>query len=438
MAASTSPIPGGTVLATVSADPNYQVNKLLGLAQAVGGAMRNAQARRDQERERELREIEGFYTMALKYPELASTMGPQLKAKYGSKYPQVGGLVDVLNNRQAEAQGIRQAGERFYEVQGTMERKYAADQAAVASMPDAVLVPVPSFGSGAPVGMPFPNVEKAQRAAALSQIQPAAFPLVAERALSPKEREQARLAGAIQHQRFDPFKDLPPDQKADLARILGWLVGDAGENAEVGMGRRPSRAKLQEQDFSRTERVESEKEKERQAIGEDERTADQARLTDRLVRGRMGMGEDIQERLIDRRAARTAEREGGKGKGDGGGNLWREAQDESKVYVEEWDEGLKRATAGLEGRDKTKAVAEYKKANPFPARVSAEGAQSIAARVQQRVQQGVVSKGEASATVARLVESYHRRLREGMKPSEALRAVLKREEELASGGGGMN
>lgn len=434
--ATTSPIPGGTVLATVSADPNYQVNKLLGLAQAVGGAMRNAQARRDQERERELREIEGFYTMALKYPELASTMGPQLKTKYGNKYPQVGGLVDVLNNRQAEAQDIRKAGERFYAVQGTMERKYAQDQAVIASMPDQVPMPVPSFGTGAPVGlMPFPNVEKAQQAAALSQVQPGAFPLLAERALSPKEREQARLAGAIQHERFDPFKDLPPDQRANLAATLGWLVGDARTAARTGVGLEQTEATRQAQGFQHTERTESEKERERQAIKEDERTEAQHVADDKRIRGRMGYGEQIESRLIGQRAANKAS---DKGKSGGGADLWRSAVEESKKYESDWDDGLKRATEGLEGKKKTEAVMEYKKANPFPVRLGAEGAQSIAARVQQRVGQGVVDKGQASATVARLVESYHRRLREDpkAKPADVLRAVLKREEELATAAAG--
>jgi hypothetical protein len=184
--------------------------------------------------------------MAAKYPEIAAAEGPAIKAKYGGKYPQLGPLVDVLSNKQKEAASILAAGDRFFAAQQEMESRYAADHQAVDALPDEVQVPMPSFAPGGGVGgmmIPFPNPDKVTRKAALDQVQPALFPLLAAQTLSPAERHRARLAGAITQAEFDPFgDDMPVDQRSALAAALGWLTGDAATAARTGVELESSRA----------------------------------------------------------------------------------------------------------------------------------------------------------------------------------------------------
>jgi hypothetical protein len=437
----TSPIAGGTVLATYSADPDYRQQKAIGLAQAIGGAMASHRARREQEEARERDEITRFYQHALADSELAAAQGDWFVAKYGKKYPQLAPMVNLLKNRGGEASAIRDAGKRFLSTQQQIEEKYRRDREALAGMPDevAVDVPIPSLtGSGAPMGsltLPLPNAEKAVRGAQLSRVQPWAFQHLAAQAMSPLDRQRARIAKAYTLDEFDAFgDDVPVEQRVLFADALDWL-GAGSDMALAGKVKnqlQQSPATLQDQEYKTGERkaeetasLELEREKSKLIAGRDE--ASDARAMER----------------IERKAALNPQQRGGSGRGGGRGKaeapLWRLALDDSANRVKEWQDGLNATLTGLPkapraGLKETQADItrmrigaknDYlRESGGRPAALSTANAERIARKVAAMD----LDADDAQLETAKMVEEFTKLTKvRGTTVEDAMRIVLSRE-----------
>jgi hypothetical protein len=431
-------VAGDTVLGTSTGDPNFYQRKIANLSDALGGAFAAAQARRDQQQQRELEEIKTFYAMALKDPELASVMGDSYKAKYGDKYPTLSPMIDLLQNRARETKKITDAGDVFYANQQTIEQKYAQDQAALAAMPDQVevKVPVPSFGMAGPraaalageahmgeVAIPVPNVEKVTRQAQLSQVQPALFEHFASLMMSPADRHRARIAGALtqpEPQLFGEHSDLPPDQRALAMATAGYLGlpdSDSYEAARIGAHLQQSPEKLQEQGFTTSEREAKAKTQAEDRTAREEAQTERQREADRLERGRMGYADSIERGHIAQRAENDT---GGRGKTK---PLWKTAVEESTSRIEEWEGGLKTAMHGSDVPAERKR--DYILANGArPARLSADAAAKIEQRVRDAVKAGHVGPEDAESATARIVEAWTRLTQQGKSSNEALSIAL--------------
>lgn len=442
----TSPIPGGTVLATYPSDTSYRQNKALGLANAIGSAMANYRARREQQEQREQDEIKQFYALALANNDIASTQGDWFVAKYGRKYPQLAPLVDFIKNKRAEGEAVQASGQRFLQTQGAIEEKYRRDMEALAAMPDtvSVQVPVPSFVTRdesvmGTVDMDVPNPDKAARQAQLAHVQPWAFQHYAAREMTPLERQQARTAGAYTLDDFDPMKDdVPIEQRALYAAGLDWLNEDtdAYRAARAKNELEQSPADIAEQQYKTSEREAKEKAASARQERSGELQAGRLELSDKLQRARMALQASITSGHIQERAATSA----ANGKGAKGKPLWQLALDESQARVKAWQDGKSKAIsearsmspggkeAGAAARD---AVNRYVNGNVGsegrngrPAQLSAAQAKRIMDAAQEDVAAGKVTPEQARFGVVAAVELFSRLTQQGVPAEKALKTVL--------------
>lgn len=434
-----SPIPGGTLLATYSANPDWRQQKVLGLAQALGGAMNSHRARKEQEEAREREEIATFYEMAMRNSEIAATQGDWFKKKYGAKYPQVNALVDFLAKgeaeRRAEAERIRGAEQMYYSTQQQIEGGFQQERDAVAAMPDEVPVevPVPSiagFGGQGHVGsivLPMPNAEKAVRSTQLSQVPEWASSAMAVARLTPEQRAILRAAKKLPFDEFNPFGDDVPvdDRPLYQAAIEGRIpIGDitTANRARSGLQQKP--AEIEKQEYETAER--KAKHGESMAL-----ESHKSKLT------------AANQAATDARAmARELVRQGGKGGGGRGRAkadeaLWKLATADSEKRLSEWQEGLNAALSGLPRAPKkgetqaaidaaiAKKRSEYVAANGPPVRLSVTNAERIQAKVRSM---GLAPEDEKIET-AKMVEEFSRLMRVPRTTiDDAMKIVLNRNE----------
>lgn len=419
-----SSLPGGATLLASYADPDWKSDKINRLGQAVAGAFSSYQARKEQERQREMEEIQNFLSLAQQYPELATSQGGEFKAKYGERYPLVGGMVDVLGNKASEAAAVRAAGEKWLATQQQMESGYAQRQQAVAALPDQVPAPgfewlPPEVTSQVPVPM-VPNPAKQQAAAAVAGINPAMAPLLAAQQLTPQERARARLWAQANKipmpTEFDAFDDLSPEGRAVLAQQMGLLTGVAGDWALAQGEMTVSPADLAAREHSTGERVA------RQEYGTSERLAEQEfrqqTRTEDVDQSAVEHARRLEiERIRDQRSGRRAS-------GDGKGvQLWERALDESEALVGGWAAGL---TAAKEtAADKPKAAQSYMTTRGRrPAELTPAQARTIQRELAERVGDGVIDAAEADTLMAEMVAEYTTWTGKGKPASEALNMAL--------------
>lgn len=425
--------PGYTVIGTSTA-PGWQAAKAANLANALRGAFSAAQERREREQQREAEEIKTFLTMAQQEPALATSMGDDFKRRYGRDYPMLGPMVDILRDRQAERGRINSAGDRFLAEQGRLEQQYATQRAAFDAMPDSltVEVPVPTPWGAMSTPVDVPNLDKQAAGQRLGQIDPGAIPMMAAHALSPADRARARMASQARGYElpteFDPFEDLSAEGKAILAAQRGLLTGDAAEWARTEGGLQTSRAKLQEQTYGTSEReakVEDEIEVERE---KDRLMREREEQEDRLTRGRMGYGEQIQTRLIAQRPRR--------GGGGESVHLWELAAEESEAAVEEWDRGLKEAVeeAGSVTSDRAAAKRSYVEDNGSrPAKLTEAASRQLERQIRAWLDAGELDDAEVETATAAIVAEVTRLTSRGMSVSEAIRKATSADEEEEGG-----
>lgn len=384
-------ISGGTVLATIPGGDDFYTRKAAALSQALSGAMQRAEARRRQQEQREIEEIENYYQFALNDPELAAAMGPQLKAKYGDRYPTLAPLVDVIANRGAEAEKTRAAVTTFQNTLGELETGYVADREAVASMPD--------FAPGGSLfGVPTPNIEKFGRQQSLDAVNPSTFEYLALQALHPRDRQRVRLAKATTVSPFDPMDDLPPEHRALFAASAGWIAGDPARAARIAHGLETSPAVEEEREYRTGEREAREAEalRTRQHRTGERQSQQGHALTLEGVRTR-----NRREEQILRNQNRNT---GGRGGGD---ELWSFALEESQARIDDWQSGLEGALEGIENNtDKAAARTEYLNSNTRPVKLTAQQAVQLADIVDAQVQSGNLDRGRSKATTAYLVELF--------------------------------
>jgi hypothetical protein len=393
------------VLGTTTADDAFYQRKAAQAGQAIAMFAESLEARKREKERREREEIAAAFKAMEIEPEFAKTWGQDLVKRYGARYPEVGHLVSLFQNKAKLAARIPAAGKRWEEEWENLERSHQEKQQTLRTLPD--WVQVPAGGGPVPSFLTLPNPEKGRLAQELSSVAPGLFPVMAAQALTPRERMLARLYAKSQGfempAEFDPFgDDLPPQTKAVLAAQLGLITGDTAKAGRIGAGLEVAPAEQARWTQETSERLG--REKHENAAREDEQTHALDYLTkdDRLTRERDNLRTANEKSVISLR-----ESLGGDG-GNGKKELPVSADDlidYGKFSGETWDKLWAQKNAGS-GSDKKAARAEFLQNNGFRPSVPPTSARAIATRLNKAVEAGLMDEETAQRESTRLTSEY--------------------------------
>lgn len=432
-------IAGSRLLGTSSAGgQDFYMRKALMVSDALNAAFARAsqeQAKRDQE---EQRQIEEFYKIALQDPEMASAMGPAIKAQYGDKYPTLGAAVDFLNNKGRNLAQIQAAGQKYYDHLQAVQDKYAQDQQNLASMPDTIPVPAPHLVPSVDpqTGLPrsemqflpvdAPNPEKIGVQQRLSKMEPALFPYIALAGMTPEEQAQARASGAVVGATpIDPGK-MPAAMQAGFLATLDAITGDDAVAARVGQKVVQSPAELQKQRAQAAARQEVFANERSRDLTRKNLMEEQARLRNQQIQNQAA----AQRQNIDYRHGKRMEEIGATGGGGtagggvpakllggGKGSLGDIALTQSQQLMKQWSEQKDAAApSGLPTEVRSGLVTRYQQDNPAPVPLSPAGARTLHTTIANIVRQGKITDPNDAIDLTTKAVAYYTQLTQGIGP----------------------
>lgn len=438
---------------TTADDGNFYARKLQMLGGTIEGLRQRAEERRQKKEQMELAEVQRFFSAAEGMPELASTWGSEIKAKYGSKYPGVGQMVDAISKRAELPAMVESAGTDFASRVNAMEQKRAQREQQIAQMPDTIdaQIPVPQYGPfGAvgqalapfgiqqqPVTVPVPNEEKQRAFAEHRSVDPAYIPFMAAQEMP---YEQRLAAGIWAKQRggsipapspFDAFGDDLSDQdKMALAVQREIITGEPAEAWRVRAGLKQSPRRLQEQGYQRDERIADETFSERDRIA---RNTDQEKQANRklaLEKERLEYAHRLAVAREDRNFTHQSDLISQREANEDGDiedtvkDLAKNLVDDSEFALDSYDDELDQAITGIIS---PKEIAEAKRKfvterGSRPASISRLQARQIERHVREQVEAGKADDPEAAASD--IVAYYMAATGRGIAPSEAMNIAL--------------
>jgi hypothetical protein len=427
--------------------PDFYTRKAQQLGATIAGVRDRWAANREQERGRELAEIDRFFRAAQGMPQLATTWGEDIKARYGDKHPGVSEMIDEIKNRYETVAGAKRA---WTDAWSGLQADYANRGQEIAAMPQS-MPPVIPGGTG-PSAFPLnvPNMGQVAAAQSHAQVQPGYFPRQAMQGLPPAQ--QLELNRLIQEEKFsipDPMRvfDVNRDAPAEFKTLAAAESGQFGppnstlaRAARIGFGLEQKPSVLQQQDYWMTERVAREENKQaaiRQSAEANEKAAKQRheqqvariKLQDSLARSRESNRFSHEKGLIDYRKEAS---------GDAGTPrisaelLMRD----SRSAVKDFDDGLRLVLKEKRGQElvlaKQAFLRSYGGRRPIP--LSGAQARILAGEINSRVVDGSLPAEEAEAAAIRASADAMSRMGRGEGPVQAVKNGV--EAALAAGSGG--
>jgi hypothetical protein len=198
--------------------PRSKAETIMGGLSDVIGALNERKAKNEAELQDQLR-------MLFQYPQLADTLGEDIKSKWGRKKPEIASMVTAMQNKNKLARDADASQNAWASAVAAEEKRRYEMQMGINAMPDKIQTTLPGPMMGGPFGMSvpaqMPNQGKQEAAKALAGLDDAQY--VALMKMDPKQRELV-IAQRMRDNKSIPQSIRTPLDKSKMDELTRTLL----------------------------------------------------------------------------------------------------------------------------------------------------------------------------------------------------------------------